>query len=48
MWVVQVARRKTKPVFVGRVQVGGGAPISVQSMTKTDTRDTVSTIEQIN
>ncbi|MDD4766010.1 MAG: flavodoxin-dependent (E)-4-hydroxy-3-methylbut-2-enyl-diphosphate synthase [Desulfotomaculaceae bacterium] len=41
-------RRKTKPVFVGRVQVGGGAPISVQSMTKTDTRDTVSTIEQIN
>lgn len=41
-------RRKTKPVFVGNVQVGGGAPISVQSMTKTDTRDPVSTIEQIN
>jgi (E)-4-hydroxy-3-methylbut-2-enyl-diphosphate synthase len=41
-------RRKTRPVFVGRVQVGGGAPISVQSMTKTDTRDPVSTVEQIN
>ena len=41
-------RRKTKPVFVGKVQVGGGAPISVQSMTKTDTRDPVSTAEQIN
>lgn len=41
-------RRKTKPVFVGKVQVGGGAPISVQSMTKTDTRDPVSTVDQIN
>lgn len=41
-------RRKTKPVFVGKVQVGGGAPVSVQSMTNTDTRDVVSTIEQIN
>jgi (E)-4-hydroxy-3-methylbut-2-enyl-diphosphate synthase len=41
-------RRKTKPVFVGKVQVGGGAPISVQSMTKTDTRDSLSTVDQIN
>ncbi|MDD4334466.1 MAG: flavodoxin-dependent (E)-4-hydroxy-3-methylbut-2-enyl-diphosphate synthase [Desulfotomaculaceae bacterium] len=41
-------RRKIRPVFVGKVQVGGGAPISVQSMTKTDTRDIVSTVEQIN
>jgi (E)-4-hydroxy-3-methylbut-2-enyl-diphosphate synthase len=41
-------RRKTKQVFVGKVQVGGGAPISVQSMTKTDTRDSLSTVEQIN
>lgn len=41
-------RRKTRPVFIGGVQVGGGAPVSVQSMTKTDTRDTVSTVKQIN
>lgn len=40
-------RRKTKPVFIGKVQVGGGAPVSVQSMTKTDTRDAAATIEQI-
>ncbi len=41
-------RRRTRAVFVGGVQVGGGAPVSVQSMTKSDTRDTVSTVEQIN
>ena len=40
-------RRKTKKVWVGKVAIGGGAPISVQSMTKTDTRDVSSTIRQI-
>lgn len=40
-------RRVTKPVYVGDVQVGGGAPISVQSMTKTDTRDVAATVRQI-
>ncbi len=40
-------RRRTRPVRVGGVQVGGGAPISVQSMTTTDTRDPVSTVGQI-
>ena len=40
-------RRVTKPVYVGDVQVGGGAPISVQSMTKTDTRDIAATVRQI-
>ncbi|WP_084413372.1 flavodoxin-dependent (E)-4-hydroxy-3-methylbut-2-enyl-diphosphate synthase [Desulfovirgula thermocuniculi] len=40
-------RRKTRPVFIGPVQVGGGAPISVQSMTNTDTRDVKATLEQI-
>ncbi|OPY59076.1 MAG: 4-hydroxy-3-methylbut-2-en-1-yl diphosphate synthase [Pelotomaculum sp. PtaU1.Bin035] len=40
-------RRRTKPVFVGKVQVGGGAPVSVQSMTNTDTRDVRATISQI-
>lgn len=42
-----IARRKTKPVFVGTVQVGGDAPIVVQSMTATDTRDVRATVEQI-
>ncbi len=42
-----MVRRKTRPIFIGKVQVGGGAPVSVQSMTKTDTRDAVATIEQI-
>ncbi|MCE2404891.1 MAG: flavodoxin-dependent (E)-4-hydroxy-3-methylbut-2-enyl-diphosphate synthase [Dehalococcoidia bacterium] len=40
-------RRVTKPVNVGNVQVGGDAPITVQSMTKTDTRDVVATVRQI-
>ena len=40
-------RRVTKPVFVGDVKVGGDAPVSVQSMTKTDTRDVKSTLIEI-
>ncbi len=41
-------RRVTKPLKVGRVQVGGDAPISVQTMTKTDTRDVEATSRQID
>ena len=41
-------RRKTNPIFVGNVQVGGDAPVSVQSMTKTDTRDVAATVRQIH
>ncbi|MEN6519597.1 MAG: flavodoxin-dependent (E)-4-hydroxy-3-methylbut-2-enyl-diphosphate synthase [Armatimonadota bacterium] len=41
-------RRKTKSVNVGGVILGGGAPVSVQSMTTTDTRDAAATIEQIH
>ena len=41
-------RRVTKPVYVGGVQVGGGADITVQSMTKTDTRDVKATVRQIH
>ncbi len=41
------ARRKTRPVKVGRLTVGGDAPIVVQSMTKTDTRDVGKTVEQV-
>jgi len=40
-------RRTSKPIQIGRVTVGGDAPIVVQSMTKTDTRDVMSTINQI-
>ena len=40
-------RRITKALYVGDVKVGGDAPISVQSMTKTDTRDVAATVEQI-
>lgn len=40
-------RRASKPVQIGGVTVGGDAPIVVQSMTNTDTRDVKSTIQQI-
>jgi len=40
-------RRISKAIKIGNVTVGGGAPIVVQSMTKTDTRDVMSTINQI-
>jgi len=40
-------RRKTRLIRVGDVRVGGGAPISVQSMTNTDTRDVRATVGQI-
>jgi (E)-4-hydroxy-3-methylbut-2-enyl-diphosphate synthase len=40
-------RRKTRPVFLGKVQIGGDAPVSVQSMTSTDTRDIGKTLAQI-
>jgi (E)-4-hydroxy-3-methylbut-2-enyl-diphosphate synthase len=40
-------RRKTRQISVGGVKIGGDAPISVQSMTKTDTRDVDKTVAQI-
>ena len=40
-------RRISKAIKIGGVTVGGGAPIVVQSMAKTDTRDVMSTINQI-
>ncbi len=42
-----IERRETRPVMVGNVAIGGGAPISVQSMTTTDTRDAEATLAQI-
>lgn len=41
-------RRATRQVKAGSIIIGGSAPISVQSMTNTDTRDVSSTIIQIN
>ena len=43
-----VQRRKTKKIWVGDVPVGGGSPISVQSMTNTETTDVAATIKQVN
>lgn len=40
-------RKKTRRIYVGTVPVGGGSPVAVQSMTKTDTRDVRATVRQI-
>ncbi len=40
-------RRKTRQIMVGPVAVGGGAPVSVQSMTTTNTADINGTLQQI-
>ena len=40
-------RRSTSQIMVGKVPVGGGAPISVQSMTTTKTADVEGTLQQI-
>jgi (E)-4-hydroxy-3-methylbut-2-enyl-diphosphate synthase len=42
-----IPRRKTRQVFVRHVPIGGAAPISIQSMTKTDTADVAATVRQI-
>ena len=43
-----IKRRKTKKIKVGNIEVGGDAPISVQSMTNTLTTDVDGTIKQIH
>lgn len=43
-----IERRQTRGITVGGVAVGGDAPISVQTMTKTDTRDVQATVAQIH
>ena len=40
-------RRNTVGVKVGHVQIGGGAPVVVQSMTNTDTADIEGTVQQV-
>ena len=39
--------RISKQLQIGTIKIGGGAPVVVQSMTNTDTRDVMSTIKQI-
>jgi len=45
--VHSIKRRKSRQIFVGDVAIGGDAPISVQSMTNTDTCDVGATLNQI-
>ena len=45
--VSPIVRRKTRQIHVGSVPVGGDAPISVQSMTNTETTDVAATVAQI-
>ncbi|WP_418790193.1 flavodoxin-dependent (E)-4-hydroxy-3-methylbut-2-enyl-diphosphate synthase [Phosphitispora sp. TUW77] len=40
-------RRSTRQIIIGNVPVGGGAPVVIQSMTNTDTRDITATVNQI-
>ncbi|MEQ9021454.1 MAG: flavodoxin-dependent (E)-4-hydroxy-3-methylbut-2-enyl-diphosphate synthase, partial [Pseudomonadales bacterium] len=42
-----IKRRKSRQIMVGNVPVGGDAPISVQSMTNTETTDIAATAEQV-
>ena len=43
----EIKRRKSRRIYVGKVPVGDGAPISVQSMTNTPTKDVAATVAQI-
>lgn len=43
-----IKRRETKQITIGNIKIGGNAPVSVQSMCNTDTRDVNKTLEQIN
>jgi (E)-4-hydroxy-3-methylbut-2-enyl-diphosphate synthase len=42
-----MVERKTRPVKIGNLIIGGGAPIAVQSMTNTKTEDVTATVKQI-
>ena len=44
---MHITRRPTRQIQVGKVKIGGDAPVSVQSMCSTDTRDVATTVEQI-
>lgn len=45
---MQIKRRKSKIVKIGRISIGGSNPVAIQSMTKTKTADIAKTVKQIN
>lgn len=47
MKAAEIKRRRSRRIYVGSVPVGDGAPISVQSMTNTPTKDVAATVAQI-
>jgi (E)-4-hydroxy-3-methylbut-2-enyl-diphosphate synthase len=46
--LVEITRNPTRRVRIGRIEIGGGAPIAPQSMTATHTADVAATLEQVN
>lgn len=44
---MKIKRRKSRKIFVGNVAIGGNSPITIQSMTSTDTKDVNATVRQI-
>ena len=44
--LTQYSRYKTRKVFIGDIPLGGNNPIRIQSMTTTDTMNTIATVEQ--
>ncbi len=45
--VCMIKRRKTRQVKIGNIAIGGSAPVSIQSMTKTDTKNVAATLSEI-
>jgi len=43
----RIERKKTRKIRIGDIYIGGDAPVAVQSMTNTDTRDVSATVDQI-
>src|SRR3990172_384662 len=44
---MSIARKHTRQITLGSIKIGGGAPVAVQSMCNTDTRDAKATVGQI-
>ncbi len=47
MKISKIKRKKTRQITIGKVKIGGSAPIAVQSMTNTPTQDIAATVAQI-
>ena len=44
---MSIQRRISRKIRIGTVEVGGDAPVSIQSMTNTDTRDVAATLDRM-